>query len=32
MGVSERLVQQEEKLDTLRNELVDFLIEVRKVG
>ena len=32
MGVSERLVHQESKLDGLRQELVEFLVEVRKVG
>ena len=31
-SVSESLVTQEDNLDTLRKELVDFLVEVRKVG
>ncbi|TLP45014.1 methyl-accepting chemotaxis protein [Cohaesibacter sp. CAU 1516] len=32
LGVSDRLVQQEDNLDVLRKELVEFLVEVRKVG
>nr|WP_321445212.1 methyl-accepting chemotaxis protein [uncultured Cohaesibacter sp.] len=32
LGVSERLVHQEDNLDNLRKELVEFLVEVRRVG
>ena len=32
LHVSEELVEQEGELETLRRELVDFLVEVRKVG